>query len=162
DGKPAFLEGTFSWTRLGYRYAARPPANIERHEAHGSWMSLAAILERAKAGERGDVGALARSVGERGCSLGLRRARLGLLVDAGTGADLDALADWMHEGPDDLRVDACWGASLAGAAWLVPAMLQAYARVQGASDRDAIGFFISDLLEEEGCAIARAVRGPVS
>ncbi len=30
EDKPAFLDGTFSWTRLGYRYAGPPPAALER------------------------------------------------------------------------------------------------------------------------------------
>ena len=163
EDAPAFLDGTFSWIRLGYRYAARPPARLLRGEvrdADGPWIALAATLERAKAGDHAGVRAIVRVAGEQRTSLRLRRARLGLIADAGADADLDALAGWMRDGSDDLRVDACWAASLAGAAWLAPAMLEAYARVQGAADREAIGFFISDLLEEEGHLIASAVRGP--
>jgi hypothetical protein len=163
EDRPAFLDGTFSWTRRGYGYAAPPPVDLDRAGSHvngGSWLSLAAILERAKAGDHTGVGVLKDLVSEPGASLRLRRARLGLLADAGTGAELDALAGWLREGPDYLRVDACWAASLAGATWLAPSMLEAHSRASGASDREAIALFISDLLEEEGGEIARAMRGP--
>lgn len=48
EDMPSFLEGTFLWSRLGYRYAAPPPADLDPERARVAgepWLELCAILE---------------------------------------------------------------------------------------------------------------------
>jgi hypothetical protein len=148
--QPPFLKGTFFWDQLGYSYLASPPLNLLATEALDSenvWISLAGILEHAKAGNhaplqrlqewmRADIGHLLLCV----CAE--------LLGDAATTQDLRALENMLLEGPDHLRVAACRAAYWSGELWLVPLMIDSWNRVEWRDDRDTIAFMLSDLLEE--------------
>jgi hypothetical protein len=148
---PDFVrKGTFTWTRQGYHYAEPPRINLLSDGALTSddpWIQVAAVLERAKAGDNSQIPQLAKWL-RQPREASLDRVSMLLTADAGTAEHLAALVDLMKDGTDDERMYACVAAADAGLLWLVPHMVEAWRRAVSLGDHETIGFAISDLLEE--------------
>lgn len=144
------LNGTFTWTRHGYHYAETPRINLLSPGALASddpWIQVAAVLERAKAGDNSEVPLLGKWFRQpRETSLG--RVSMLLTADAGAAEHIAALVKLMQDGTEDARMYACVAAADAGLLWLVPHMMEAWRRAVSLGDHETIGFAISDLLEE--------------
>jgi hypothetical protein len=155
--RPPFLKGAFQWSARGYFYAEAPPLDLldpTTLQAQDPWVAMAAVLEHAKRGDHSRITFLKPVFHELPQSIAL-------VGDAGTEADLRALADLMSNESPDVRATACEAAMMAGRLWLVPFMLDAYRRATSTGNRESIGYAISDLLDEQSFGeIAALVASP--
>lgn len=149
---PKFMARTFDWREDGFHFAeAAPPELMSAAALSNSnpWIVLAAVVERAKQGDHGQVPLLSRYYAEHRIHR-LAQVALMLTGDIGRERDLKLLAEALSHADPLTRVYAAQGAALAGRAWLVPDMLEAWDAADTVEEHAMIGARIADMLEEPG------------
>ncbi|TIP02851.1 MAG: hypothetical protein E5X76_23100 [Mesorhizobium sp.] len=149
---PEFMARTFDWREDGFHFAGTPPAGLMSPAALSNsnpWIVLAAVVERAKHGDHSQVPLLSRYYEEHATDR-LAQVALMLTGDIGRERDLQLLAGALSSADPLTRVYAAQGAALAGRAWLVPPMLEAWDAADTVDEHAMIGARIADLLEEPG------------
>lgn len=147
---PKFIiEGGFNWASCGFHYTLSDNERaqlISRQWPDEPWKFLARVVELAKIGDFSEVGSLSRFF-EVSTEVNIAPVALLITGDMGSKSELTRLIQVMHDGPDGLRVYACQAARNAGSIWLVPHMLEAWNRCNGADVHQLIGLAIADLLD---------------
>lgn len=146
------MSRTFDWREDGFHYEEAAPAELMSSAALGNpnpWIVLAAVVERAKHGDHSQVHILSRYYEEHRIHR-LAQVALMLTGDIAKEGDLKLLAGALSSADPLTRVYAAQGAALAGRAWLVPYMLEAWNAADTVEEHAMIGARIADILEEPG------------
>lgn len=143
---------TFDWRENGFHYSEAAAPELMSPAALGNpnpWIVLAAVVERAKRGDHSQVHLLSRYYEDHSTHR-LAQVALMLTGDMGKESDLKLLARALSSNDPLTRVYAAQGAALAGRAWLIPQMLEAWNAADTVEEHAMIGARIADILEEPG------------
>lgn len=146
---PAWLAGLFDWRSSGFHVSPEARSQLLQPQALDSpnpWVVVAAVVERAKRGDRSGLPVLAGLWLDR-TTYALSRTALLLIGDLGTDEELKVLETAMGSDDAEVRMNACSAAALSGRLWLVPSMVDAWLRAEAHHDHEMIGYRIADLLE---------------
>ena len=156
NAQPEFLEGVFLWRRSGYQLAGDPGIDLLNdkylHDLN-PWIRIAAILERAKAGNFDVLSLLIREIQDSN-SLAFTDACRLLLGQAGPSScirkfletfthEIYVLRDWTIQETVALVLNE----SLL--LWTIPAMLNVFLKATKRDDAIIIPHLFSELMERE-------------
>jgi hypothetical protein len=153
---PPFLYGCFDWRVNGLHWDREPDLDLLSEDTLHSdnpWIVLAAVVERAKQGDHGEVDRLL-PLAQQTEPFALDRVALLSFADVAPWHSLQFIERVLLGDDADARVNGAEAAAMSGALKLVPAMLSAWRRASSGLDHEMIGFAISDLLEGSGGPIA--------
>lgn len=146
---PAELAGLFDWRSNGFHVrpeASRQLLQPQALDSPNPWVVMAAVVERAKQGDRSRLAVLSDMWPDQG-TYALSRTALLLIGDLGNDETLTELQRAMASDDAEVRMNACSGAALSGRLWLVPSMVEAWKNATTQHDHEMIGYSIAELLE---------------
>ena len=146
---PSFCRGFLCWSDMGYTLSEVPEFSLRSGEyvqSENFWVSLAAVVECAKAGDH-QWSRVARRWVDSPPFLFADRLAMQVLADTGNRQELDFIKEQVSGSSDDVAAYAAEALAAAGSLNAVPAMLTAWKRVRQNEARETIGYSICNLLE---------------
>jgi len=155
---PAYLRNVTVWSKLGYRLAGKPPADVVSGEAlktDNPWSVFAAVLEHAKIGRFEHMDRLGSYIsGDRNREIPPAGACIRLIGDAGRDNDLKLLLPLLIGTNEELMKISAHAIGFSGKLEFVPQMLDGWLNLAQSARPDSIGYSISNLLESSPGEIA--------